>query len=873
MTERANIIVPTNGVRKDVADLIQTPDMMRSGINVMVYDGTVRPRPGCTRQDIGGVVTRWTLISEGHNAFAAFNAVLLKQNADLTWEYSIDHGFEWIDVTSNVTGVTTAVELLFYLRDHGVLMAFLANGELWAAPVGSFPAPTDVDFVELGDYRAIYGPKTSVQTKDPVFYDTTSDTLYWQAGALGGPNARICALTNASTVTSGTFAANYFCGPARQTIPLRLCGCQHLSAGTGYCWTASDNGGGDWVYNAFTPATMDAGAFKYFISPHYYYILYTRDVGPLAMAYSLRGRSYSTFAYPQNMRVVPIYNHYTSASEDHQFRALMWADANSQCVVGADNIRTEDSWVTQSQYEDYPATVNWIIRLQAYDDGSSYYFLESLAAGGVNQAWFVNGQTGTGVSGDPLVGDALSLFQGDLDTEPSGLFLGTTKKMLHFDLANDVWSDLSPIDALYEIDGSDANHWVFRVMEKSGDKYILATNGQIPPIAWKETLEQFRPIGDLNEDGEMDIGETSAPVATCMAIANNRLVLGYGSGVWLSDPQDFDNGYSVEHRLTDTAGDIVAMRELNAITIAILKTDAIYHGISQAEFMGVSAPMRFELVKAGIVGPCSDASVVYMPDGRLCWLGRDGGVYIYDGAVPVDAGRHIRHAISPILDPNSFSNAHGAVDTKRNLLWFFIPTRAPSGYGMNLGLVMSIDQGASWPSWFVQWPIEWEIMSSTNVFTQTDMVYGDFGDLTYADMSEVPYSAFEGGVWNFMIARRNLATYTLDWSMANDNGIPVYVLMETGWYDFDDPYQFTTLHELHHLAEIGTGDVLKWTVFAEQADGSELSSESNLASNSYRRKTSYRLTGRRHRFRLESDVTNVFRWGGAAALVSQRGGR
>jgi hypothetical protein len=902
MTERVPIIVPTNGVRKDVANLIQTPDMMRNGTNVMVYDGTVRPRPGSNRVDVGGVVTLWKKTATSVRCWAAFGVYLIYQSTvDDKWYYSVDHGFEWFDITADVTG-PSVVSRLAYCRDSEVLLAFDDQGDLWTVSVSSFPTPKTLAFTKIGSYLANYGSPGILYKTDPVFYDWVNDTLWWQARRNGGADqARVCALTNASAVTSGTYAANFLGGMAVQR-PMS----QHLIGANAdepfdHCWVRTPLSGGlTYQYTKLVPkddgGTLTVSVDDWFFNDSFAYSVFTVPgfIGDSQTVAFLRGRGLYRFVYVS--RAVNNVSWSTTkklspVSESAQYRLWQKSDtkegflAAQWCVVGADNVRTDDTGTTFEQYDDFPGIPNSLVEMQAYDDGSEYYFVSATNSLGGLELWFVNGQTGTGVQGDPLTGYGMSIFQGDLDTEPSGLYVGTEHRLLHFNFATDIWDDLSPQfteteppdpgdDLTYKIDGDlNTNRWVWRVTEKNGDKYIIATNGQIPPVAWMETLDEFRPVGDIDEDGIIDGDEVSAPLATCMALANNRLVLGKGLSVYLSAPQDFDLGYETEFKLADTYGNLVAMRELNAITIAILKTDAIYHGVSQVEFMGVSAPMRFELIKAGIVGPCSDASVVYLPDGRLCWLGRDGGVYIYDGAVPIDAGRHIRHAISPLLDTDRLGWAHGTVDTKRNLLWFFFPIKGLENYGMNNGIVMSIDQGNVWPTWFVQWPTEWEVMASMNVYTQTDMVYGDFPETTYLQLQELPYSAFQGGVWNFMILRKNLSAYTLDWSMANDNGVPVHVFMETGWYDFDDLYAFDTFHEMHHNVELDAQDELTWTLISEQSDGSELRQESVLQPSTARRRTTYRQTGRRHRFSMESDVASVFRWGGATGMYSRRGGR
>lgn len=881
MPERVQVVVPTQGVRKDVADIIQTPEMMRTAINVMVYDGTVRPRPGMNREDIGGVITAWKMIVENHRCIAAFNESLVHQDADGDWYYSIDHGFTWLSLAGKVTGPTW-VNKLAYARVAGVLFAFDYAGGLWAADVSSFPTPTDIAFTQIGDYRATYGIAAFIHRADPVFYDHANDVLWWQTRKFGGQGAaRVCCLENASIVTTVTFDANFDCGPAKTPTGagIKLIGCSigtdTPAAGAG--WTTQSEG----LRNKFVK--WEAGDLEsaddqsWFTTNTYFYRLFSKDTGPASTLYALRGSDFSFMTVAMNQ-----YNVFnfpsvalTPTSPESQFRLWGWAtDILSQCCVGADNLRTDDNWDTFSQYEDFPGVTNNLYAIHSYET-LDYFFVEASTAEGTPQAWFVQGQTGTGVQGDPNIGDGLTLFQASVDTDPSALFLGTTKRLLQFNLSTEVWDDLSPIDLAYEIDGTnDDNRWVFRVTEKGGDRYVLATNGQIAPVAWKTGLDEFRPFGDVDEDGVLGSGETGAPVATCMAISNNRIILGNDLTVYISDPQDFDAGYLTEYKLADTYGSLVSMQELNAITIAILKTDAIYHGISQVEFMGVSAPMRFELIKKGIVGPCSDASVVHLPDGRLCWLGRDGGVYVYDGTVPIDVGRHIRHLISPLLNTDRLGWAHATIDTAKNLLWFFFPIKQPGSiYGMNMGVVLSIDQGSDWPCWMFAFPNTWDIMSAMNVYRETDMTYGQFGELTYGDMPFTAYGDFEGGNWEMFLLRRNLTLFTADWTTARDNGVPISVIMETGWYDMDDIYAFDTIGEMHHVFELDPDDALRFTLYSEQSDGTSLESTDTLRTTSARGRTTYRQTGRRHRFKLSSEVGEVFRWGGATLMYSRRGGR
>jgi len=880
--ERANILVPTEGVRADINDLVHTPSQMRRGKNILVYDGTVRPRPGLNREDIGNLINNWKLLASGHSCFSAFEeGFLIFQDSAGDWFYSDDHGLTWSAATVNGPG--TVVKLLA-LHGTSTILAWEADS-LWIADTSTFV--DTLTFTELGDYRNPAQP-ASVHFADPVFYDDVHDVVWWQCWGRWGRSAKLNCLVDASIATDVTSLS--FGPTAANPVKMKLIGCSRAGSFPYANVVDPRSTSPKFLYMQWSGTVASPGdplnetpALTY-TSDRWFYRLWSFDFVPNPFATGLTSNTLASFYLSSD--------HINEddltflADRDHDAHFRMWCyEGTSDCMVGIKNKRSDDTRTTWLEFEDFPSDSTRIYNMLSYGDGSNYFFLESTNQAGLNEAWFINGQIADGVEGDTALGTALSLFQGDLSTEPSAIFCGTTARLLHFNLASDAWEDLTPYNWVTvtpdEIDGdADTNHWVFRVMEKGSSKYVLATNGQLPPCAWKETLAEFRPIGDEDEDLEIGVGEAQAPIADAMAIANNRLVLGRGSSVYLSDPQDFDNGYDVEYRLTDTSGDIVAMRELNAITIAILKEDAIYHGISQAEFMGVSAPMRFELVKAGVVGPCSDASVVYLPDGRLCWLGRDGGVYIYDGAVPVDAGRNIRHAIYNSIDQDRLEWAHATVDTQRNLLWIFFPTIAG---GMSSGIVLSIDQGQSWPFWTFRYPESWDMMASLHAVIDIDLVYGDFDEdigPSYGDLAEVAYGDFESQRWKFLLMRGNTSIYLQDWSAAHDATVPIDVEMHTGWYDFDDLYTYDTFHEMHHLIMWAVTlnpppgeNLLYWTLVSEQGRPASTRRQSSPLYNTGRAKTSYRQTGRRHRFEMSGEVTEVFHWGGATGLYSRRGNR
>lgn len=895
MTEKARITVPIEGVRKDVSEMLHTPTQMSDAVNVIVYKGDVRPRPAMTRLGFSSLVTNWRNVLTSHtnpDVFCVFAQYLLAHDDD-GWEFSINNGTTWN--TCTVNGLTESAMRVINLRGTDVLIA-IGTSKLFTADVSSFPTPSTITFTELGTWRS--GIQPLFDKSDPWFYDETNDILWFQNWKYGQYSAKIFALNDASASTSGTFSTDF-----ASSTRLPVSGATSAPMLAGYsadateeaCWTRAAGESvaqpSPWLWHKwdFTDMQGDGDgntAYAANWSTEQWFSMLEEQDGTTYSVKALTGSGLVSFTYTPNVLQNPFLTLISEWHQGAQFSTWAKADSTSEIIVGLGNVRTDNSWTGETRFEDFPERPGFIIYTHAVEGGNSYYFTEYMVprGNGTIAAYSVHGQAvGTGVAGDPTIGNTISIFQGDLDAKPSTLFLGNTATILRLDRDTYEWEDVSPLIGDYggtvQISGSeDSNRWVWRQAEKGSDRYILATNGQCAPLKISDGFDEFLAVGDALENGT--IQESLAPIAKCMALANNRLVLGNLAAdteysIRISDPQDFDNGYDDEYKLADTTGEIVSMKELNAITIAILKEDAIYHGISQVEFMGVSAPMRFELIKAGIVGPCSDASVVYLPDGRLCWLGRDGGVYIYDGTVPRDAGRHIRHMVYPLLDTDRFGWAWGVVDTKRNMLWFFFPTKTEP-YGMNTGICMSIDQGEVWPCWMVQFPLDWEVMSGINVFTETDAVYGDFPRTPYGDMAVTPYNSFEGGKWEIMFARRNNTVYEQVWDDNGDytdGGYPIYVEMLTGWYDFDDLYSFDTFHEMHHLINLQSAEELNWELQSEQSDRTILKQSKTLQSTNARHRTSYRQTGRRHRFRMFGWIKRMFHWGGAEGRFTRRGGR
>lgn len=462
-----------------------------------------------------------------------------------------------------------------------------------------------------------------------------------------------------------------------------------------------------------------------------------------------------------------------------------------------------------------------------------------------------------------------ALVQYDGDDERRLVVRASERAVERLDQEAAEWHDLTPGDMVLAGKAPEAQ-MVWRTFERGGKTYLLGTNGVDFPIVYHPGDTYARVM-------------VGAPVARCMAVAHNRVLLGaLRSGGTVSEQAvdtsaflNFDAGWGTVQvsLLGDLPGGIVTMAEISALQVAIYMEDAIHHAIAQAEFLGVAAPFRFELVSSGIQGPCSPAAVARV-EGVQTFLGRDGGVYLHEGAGPPrDVGPHLRALIQPQFNDTRPDGAWLMYDKYHHLLWGFYPHITN---GMSQGFVLVTDRGWPWPLYEVTLPGTWEAVCGMPGMLRDALTIGDLVD---------PVGELDTSIGSWVDYSSEMLTCLLDGSLVkqkreddgdySDNGTAIACDWRTGLNPLGQRMHFKTVHETHEqLQGLEDGEAAAVTVYGVDEMGAEVASGPRTLTNATRYfKASHRLTERLFAHRVTMSVSRFFRWHGSDILYSYRGRR
>lgn len=290
--------------------------------------------------------------------------------------------------------------------------------------------------------------------------------------------------------------------------------------------------------------------------------------------------------------------------------------------------------------------------------------------------------------------------------------IGTIGKWFAYNHVTKDWSDIT--EGGNALTGSQDTHQVFRVSYKNNIAYLIGVNGYSDaPKKWDGVAANYSDIGG------------SPPKAKCMALNNNRVLLG---NTYTTQPNihqidvgafnDFEGGWGAVQtvNLMDTPGAITAMRELGNLVTAIYKTDSIYIASAQAGL----EPFNFELKISEAVGPASNRSLINIPGGHA-YMAWDGSFWFFDGVNFSSLGPHLQAHVRQTADMGEIAQSFGFFDGFRRELWFIYRGRGSAT--PNMGIVVCLDDMSAWP-------ISFGSMRPTAGYGSRIMTSPVIGDLT-----------------------------------------------------------------------------------------------------------------------------------------------
>ena len=288
--------------------------------------------------------------------------------------------------------------------------------------------------------------------------------------------------------------------------------------------------------------------------------------------------------------------------------------------------------------------------------------------------------------GSSLGESTRGLIQYDHHSGHKFTVIGTATKWWKWNLGTLAWNNIT--EGGNPLTGDDDTHQLFRVFYKSNKAYVVGVNGHADaPKKWDGEAATYSNVGG------------TPPKAKCLAINNNRLILGntYTSQanahqVDVSGFNDFETGWGTVQlvNLSDTPGHIVEMRELGNLVTAIYKSDAVYVAIAQDAL----APYSFELRAPYVQGPVSPRCVVSLPAAHV-FMSQSGALWQFDGIHVTELPAHLRKHIVDTADLGALSKAHGFYDAINGEVWFLYCGRSSSE--PNLGLVINLTDYSGWP--------------------------------------------------------------------------------------------------------------------------------------------------------------------------------
>jgi hypothetical protein len=460
--------------------------------------------------------------------------------------------------------------------------------------------------------------------------------------------------------------------------------------------------------------------------------------------------------------------------------------------------------------------------------------------------------------GSALDGRGCGVIQYDHHTGHRYTVVGTTGKWWRWNLNTLSWTDIT--EAANGLSGSDSTTQIFRVFYKSNKAFLIGVNGYTDaPKKWDGDTSTYSDMGG------------SPPKAKCMAISNNRLLLGNTYTVQANPQQvdvggynDFETGWGATQttNLMDTPGEIMEMRELGNAVTAIYKTDSIYIASAQAQ----TEPFYFELKVPMMIGPASPRCVVSLPNAHII-MDRSGGISIFDGVQITNLSDSLRQYIINTADMGSISRSIGWYDAVNNEVWFIY--RARGSGEPNVGLVINLADYSAWPISFQNFRPTAAISAGVEENVRIgDMIH----PLSYytSPLKDLSHTYLRTAIVGHTGIVAEDSGYT-------DIGDPIPMELETGSYSLpgDNKTSFTAA-EIDCLFAKSPGSQEISIQVGTSEDGNDAiygSSQVVNIGNAGPYSVGSRTTSRMLSLRLSASATQPIHWRGAVVSGSARGQR
>jgi len=405
---------------------------------------------------------------------------------------------------------------------------------------------------------------------------------------------------------------------------------------------------------------------------------------------------------------------------------------------------------------------------------------------------------------------------------------------------------------------------VFRVFQKAGGTLLLGVNNKDTPKEWNGVTAGYSDIGG------------SPPVARCMMILNNHVILGNlktGSTVSpvatdTSNFNDPDTGWgSVQVVLhSDTSGEIVIMEEMGNLVGAIIKSDAIHRASAQG---GVD-PFRFDYIAVPKdEGAASTLGYVKLSNGALVYLALNGKLKIYTlDSVSDFGGDNARVYLSETLDFSSIGRSWMAYDSQYREILIVYPQRGGSGEP-DKGIIVKEQTGAVLP-------LKW----GTRKFTAGEYVRLitplTLGQLTVplGSITKTLGELGQGAVVRVILGgESNGATHMF--SGETDNGTPIDFIAETGLTPLNGGANMATVNSIEHRFEQNSSaqQITVKVGYSKAGEKRQISGQQDIIDIGLPGPyiTGHRVTSKYLSMRLEGSSSHPIIWKGSFVDAVRRG--